>query len=155
MSARTKVAATSADVLKVLLAAVADAIRPAHGDRLDGLGRLAGHSEVATDAVDRPGPQADAGDAVVEPVDAGIQLVADLESTVVRKRGQADLVADRRRCLWLRRDRAPRRSSRRRLVCTWSLSASAASNTARVPITLTFAPRIGLARQVGVCRPAR
>ena len=85
-----------ADVLKVLHAAVADPIGDAQGDRLDRLGRLAGHAEIAADAVDRPRAQADAGDPVIEPVDPGIELVADLERTIVRQRRQADLVADRR-----------------------------------------------------------
>ena len=48
-----------------------------------------------------------------------------------------------------RADRAPPPSWRRRPARTWSLSASAVSNTASVPSTLTFAPRSGLALQVG------
>ena len=51
--------------------------RPVQRQGLDRLGRLAGHAEVAADAVDRPGPQADAGDAVVEVVDAGVALSFD------------------------------------------------------------------------------
>ena len=31
----------------------------------------------------------------------------------------------------------------------------AASNTFNVPITFTFAPNIGLSRQVGTCKPAK
>ena len=83
-----------ADVLQVLEPAVADGEGPAGGDRLDRLGRLAGHAEVAADAVDGPGPEADAGDPLVEPVDPGVQLVADLERAVVGQRGEPDLVAD-------------------------------------------------------------
>src|SRR5262249_23498493 len=72
------------DVLHVLPAAVADVVRAPQGERLDGLGRLAGHAEVAAHAVDGPGAQADAGQAVVLEVDAGVALVAALEVAVVR-----------------------------------------------------------------------
>ena len=84
-----------ADVLEVLEPAVADGVVSAGGDGLDRLGRLAGDAEVAAHAVDRPGAKADARDPAVEPVDPGVQLVADLEGPVMGQRGQPDLVADR------------------------------------------------------------
>jgi len=54
---------------------------------------LAGRPEVAADAVDRPGPQADAGQLVVLVVDAGIGFVAALEDAVVSARCQQHIVA--------------------------------------------------------------
>ena len=84
-----------ADVLQVLQAAVADPVGTAGGDRLDRLGRLARHAEVAADAVDGPGAQADARDPAVEPVDLGVQLVADLERAVVSQGAEANFVGDR------------------------------------------------------------
>ena len=86
-----------ADVLEVLEPAVADRERRPGGDGLDRLGRLARDPEVAADAVDRPGSEADARDPAVEPVDPGVQLVADLERPVVGQGRQPDLVADRPR----------------------------------------------------------
>ena len=140
-------------VLKVLPAAVADPVRTAHGHRLDRLGRLAGHPEVATDAIDRPGTQADAGDPVIEPVDPGIQLVADLVRAIMGQRGEPHLVGDRSSV----RSAGPCTAAELAYttLLTRSLSARAASKTASVPMTFTRAPRIGLARQVGVCKPAR
>ena len=44
------------DVLHVLPAAVGDVTGPIQGQRFDRLGRLAGHAEVAADAVDGPRP---------------------------------------------------------------------------------------------------
>ena len=90
-------------VLQVLHAAVADVIRPADGQRLDRLGRLAGHAEVAADAVDRPRPQADARQAVVLEVDAGVALVAALEVAVMRGRRQLHVVGQRPGRVVLRR----------------------------------------------------
>ena len=142
-----------ADVLQVLEAAVADVVRPAGGDGLDRLGRLARDAEVAADAVDRPGPEPDARDPVVEPVDPGVQLVADLEGAVVGQRGEPDLVADRPGGVRRRPARGRRPSWRRPRARPAPSGPTAASKTASVPITLTGAPRSGLARQVGVCKP--
>ena len=84
-----------ADVLKVLLAAITDPIRLSQCNRLDRLGWLAGHAEIAADAVHGPRTKADAGDAVIQPVYSSVELVTDFERTVVTEERQADLVADR------------------------------------------------------------
>src|SRR5207244_8916031 len=76
-------------------AAVGDVVRPAERQRLDRLGRFAGHAEVAADAVDRPGPQADARQAEVLEVDASVPFVAAFEAAVVRRRRERDVVRER------------------------------------------------------------
>ncbi len=88
-----------ADILQVLPSPVTDPVRPAQRDRLDRLGRLTGHAEIPADAIDGPGTQPDARDAVVKPVHPGIELIADLESPVMRDRSKLHKVADGSRFL--------------------------------------------------------
>lgn len=81
-------------VLEILESAVGDGVGPVDGDGFDGLCGFAGEAEVASDAVDGPGSEADAGEAVVEPVDAGVELVADLEGAVMGGGEEAGVVGD-------------------------------------------------------------
>src|SRR5207248_1119427 len=62
---------------------------------LDRLGRLAGHAEITADAEYGPWPQADARDAVVLEIDAGVAFVAALEDAIMRRGDQRDIVAER------------------------------------------------------------
>ncbi len=144
-----------ADVLEVLEPAVADGEVPAGGDRLDRLGRLAGDAEVAADAVDRPGAKPDAGDPPVEPVDLGVQLVADLEGPVMGQWGEADLVADRPGRIPARPARGRRRSWRRPPARP-ALSRRRRPRRPRAsPGRSPWRRASGLARQVGTWSPAR
>ena len=74
----------------------------AQGQGLDGPRRLAGHAEIAAGTVDGPGTQADAGDAVVLEIDAGIAFIAAFENAVVRGRCQQHIIGDRRLILFRR-----------------------------------------------------
>ena len=143
------------DVLQILPAAVGDVIGPAQGQRLDRLGRLAGHAEIAADAVDRPRPQADAGQAVVLEVDAGVALVAALEVAVMRGRRQRHVVGQRARRIVLRRPEHGGGAGVDQPLHLALPTARTASKTASVPRTLTLAPSSGSARQIGTCKPAR
>ena len=70
-------------VLEQRRAAEADGVPPAEDGRDDRLGRAARHPLVAADAVHDHRAQAEARDAVVEPVDAGVALVGELVDAVV------------------------------------------------------------------------
>src|SRR5271157_738163 len=87
-----------ADILQVLQAAIADVVRSAGRDGLDRLGRLTRHAEVSPHAINGPGTQADARDSLIEPVNPGVQLVANLVGPVVTQRRQPNLIADAALC---------------------------------------------------------
>ena len=86
-----------ADILQVLQPAVADPVRQAGRDRLDRLSWLTRHAEIATDSVNRPGAKSDARNPLVEPVNLGIQLVANLVGSVVREWSEPDFISYRSR----------------------------------------------------------
>ena len=81
-----------ARVLQLRPPAVGDLVRRAARGREHGLRGSRRHALIAAEAVDGVGPQADARDPVVGPVDAGRLLVGALEDAVERGRGAALLV---------------------------------------------------------------
>lgn len=83
-----------ADILQVLESAVADVVGPARGGGLDRTRGFAGHAEITPHAVNGPGPQADAGDAMIEEVDPSIELVGDLEGSIMGDGAEQGVIRD-------------------------------------------------------------